>query len=250
LGMLRRVFTLALSDLSIAEIIALATGILAFTLGVFLIASREAYIAALTASLVNPRESVPGYIYEFHKPIEVPSVEYVRDTAIRVFLSSIVADKFSYWILYLLSSSITLYPLLTRFRNTLIPALSVIGVDIEKQIWVYLALVIAVSTGFTIVFSSAAIGIYLFYFNTPLDYPMLIHISGVALFMILYSLVAYVASMGLGREYFGITIAFLTSLILDKLSIPTPYLPVTALLCILATLLALHIMIKRRWISI
>jgi len=248
--MLRRAFTLVFSDLSIAEITALATGILAFTLGVFLVASREAYIAALTASLVNPRESIPGYIYELDKSIEVPSVEYVKDTAIKVFLSSMVSDKFSYWILYLLSSSITLYPLLARFRNMLIPAFSVIGVSVNKQIWAYLALVAAVSAGFTTVFSSAAIGVYLFYFNAPPDYPMLINVSSVALFMILYSLIAYVASIGLGREYFGITLAFLTSLILDKLSIPTLYLPAIALLCILAVLLALHVMIKRRWISI
>jgi len=30
-------------------------------------ASREVYIMTLTASPVNPQESVPGYIYELYK---------------------------------------------------------------------------------------------------------------------------------------------------------------------------------------
>jgi len=247
---LKKTFTLALSDLSLVEIIVLTIGIIAFTIGVFFIGSREAYGAALTASLVNPYEYVRGYIYGVGKQVNVTSFEDIKGAAVEVFLSNMVNDKLIYWILYLLCSSITLYPLITRLRNSLIPTLSVIGVPVSRQVWIHLLVVVIISIGFTTIFLSMVIGIYLFYFNKPLDYTMLIYVSSIVLFMILFSMITYIASAGLGREYFGVTLAFLLCLVLDKLSIPTIYLSLIALIMILALLFTLHVMVKKRWITV
>ncbi len=247
---MRRIYTLALSDPSIIEAMAILIGLISSFVGFFYLFVRLAYQASLSASPINPSGSIPGYVSGFNQPIPIPSLDSIRVTAARTFLNYLFASKLEFWLIFMISLFLTIYPITTRLKNTMIPAMSIIGCSLDSIVWAYFVPVVFVSLGYIFLFIVMSMSVYMFYFNMNFDELFLSTVASISLFMLLVTVIFYDAFITTGKTYFGAVLGFLLSLCIDKIN-PTAYNLV--LLCIGLTILglvSLAISIWRRWISI
>jgi len=246
----RRVYTLALSDPSFIELLAILVGVASGFTGFLYISTSLAYQAAVVASPIKPFDKIPGYVLGFHQPIVVPSISDVAAGAGAVYAKYVLRGELSIWMIYLLSLSISLYPLLSRFKSAMVPAMSITGLPLSRVVWGLLVPAIAVSAGYVSMFIALFTSVYLLYFNTPLTIEFAECMASLGVYMLAAPVVMYVAMVATGREYFGMVLVFLLSLAVDRANIPVHHLLLLSLLLLASSLLVLAILVWRRWVSL
>ncbi|MET1159463.1 MAG: hypothetical protein ABWW65_00745 [Thermoprotei archaeon] len=247
---MKRVYTLALSDPSIVELITISIGIISSVVGFFYLLVNLAYRAGLSASPINPTGQVPGYVSEIHQPIPILSPDTIRVTAAHAFLHYLFSSKLEFWLIYLISLFITVYPITTRFGNTIIPAMSVTGRSLGSIILAGFLPIMLFSLGHILVFTTMSVSVYMLYFCTDIDSLFLSTIAAVSLFMVLAVIIFYNAFITTGKAYFGAVLGFLLSLGIDRINLTVNDLILLCTSLIVINLVFLAIAISRRWLYI
>lgn len=245
-----RIYTLALSDLSIIELAAIVVGIITSASGFLFLLLKIAYMAGLSASPINPVSGITGYVAGLGIPAHPLSFSAIRHAAAKIFLSMIYSSKLEFWLIFMVSLFVTMYPLSLRFKTSLIPCFSIMDKSIDYIILVFLLPVILITTGYVWLFVIMTWTIYSSYFGITPDMPFLLSISSITLFMLFVALFYYDALVVTGKPYLGGLIGFLLSLGMDKISPPLTILLIIDVMAIILCIVFLVLSIRRRWFAL
>lgn len=247
---MKRIYTLALSDPSIIEIIAITIGIVSSVASFFYLFTTLAYQAGLSASTINPTGRIPGYISGFHQLMPLPSLDSIRTTAAQAFLYNLYGAKLEFWLIYIISMFITVYPITNRLESVIIPSMSIVGKSLG---WIILACfipIMLISLGYVSMFILMSASVYVFYFNSSIDDLFLSIVASISIFMVLATVIFYNGFIITGKNYFGALLSFLLSLGIDKIYLATSELTLLCIVLIGLNLMLLAIAVWRRWISV
>jgi len=247
---IRTLYSLAFSDPSALEFMAIVVGVLASVIGLFFILTRFAYSAGLYASPLAPYGGVKGYVAGFNKPLPMPSEAEIRENAINSFLQILLESKLIVWLLFIVSFFITVYPIAKRLQDTMLPATSISGKSLSAVVWAGLIPIVLLSLGYAFLFLSMTAAIYKSYFNSNIDRSFALVTCGYVLYMIATAVLFYDAIASTGRPDLGIVLGFLVGLGIDRLSLSALGLIGVCSGIILAGLVFLGLAIHMRWISL
>jgi len=247
IGML---YSLAFSDPSALEIIAIVIGILASVIGLFFILTKFAYSAGIYASPLTPYSGVRGYVAGFNNPLPIPSEAEIRENAINSFLQILIDSKLMVWLLFIVSFFITVYPIARRLQDTMLPATSISGKSLSAVVWTGLIPIVLLSLGYAFLFLTMTAAIYKFYFNSSIDRNFALVTCSYVLYMIATAVLFYDAIASTGRPDLGIVLGFLVGLGIDRLGLSVLGLVGVCSGIIVGGLAFLGLAIYKRWISL
>lgn len=247
---LKTFYGIALSDPSPVELLAIIVGIILCTASIFYLMVETGYEASLISSPVNPFGSIKGYVSGYEQEIPLLSLETIRHDTAKVFLELLYGSKIYVWLVYIASLFITGYPILSRLKNTFIPGMSIASMSIDSIVFASAIPLILLYLGYSSIFLALSLSTYMFYFGMGPDHLFLSVVAGTLLFMLLLSLVFYVAFIATGRIYFGTVIGFLLSLAFDKVEITSRWLIIVSIIFIVAVAFTLYLLVRTRRMNI
>ena len=247
---MRRLYSLAMSDPSVAEVVAVFLGVITVSIGFFIIVARQAYLAGVYASPITPYGGVKGYVSGFGSPISLPSEAEIRGIAASAFLGNLLQVKLQIWLLSITSLFVTLYPLASRLRSSIIPGSSVESAPPTRLVWAGLLPIVLVSVGFASVLAATSIAAYRAYFGVGLDRGLGLVLADLVLYIVAVAILFYDMVVIIGRPEAGILLGFLGALGIDRAPLSATGVLVLDVLVNVAGILLLALALNRRWLSL
>ncbi len=247
---MRRLFSLAMSDPSLAEAIAVLLGVFTVAVGFFFILTKQAYLAGVYAAPITPYGSIRGYVSGFNQPIALPSEGGIREVAAGSFLSNLLGVKLQVWLVSITSLFITTYPLASRLKGSIIPASGITSSPPSSMIWWSLIPVVLTSLGISLILFGMGAAAYKAYFGVNPTVEMFIVLSDLSLYIVAAAVLFYGLFIVMGRPEIGILFGFLGALGIDRVPLSSVELLVFDLTAILAGILLIILALNRRWLAI
>jgi len=245
-----KLYSLSMSDPSLAEAVAVLLGVLTVVAGFFIILIKQAYLAGVYASPITPYGSIKGYVSGFSQPLPVPSEMEIRRVAARAFTDNLMGVKLQVWLISITSLFVTAYPLVSRLRNSIIPATSISGVPPVSMVWAGLIPVVLASLGFSLVLVGMGVTAYEAYFGVSLTRSFILVLLDLSLYIIGVAILFYGLYMMTGRPEVGILFGFLGALGVDRVPLSATGLLGFGLAVDLTGILLLALASYRRWLAL
>ena len=245
-----KLYSLSMSDPSLAEAIAVLLGIATVVTGFFIILIKQAYLAGVYASPITPYGSIKGYVSGFNRPIPMPSEMEIRRVAAKAFMDNLMGVKLQIWLISITSLFVTAYPLVSRLRNSIIPAASISGASPVGMVWTGLIPVVLASLGFSLVLIGMGVTAYKAYFGIRLTRGFILVLTDLVLYIIGVSILFYVLYIMTGRPEAGILFGFLGALGIDRIPISITGLLAFGVAVNLTGITLLALASHRRWLAI